>query len=428
MDTHPSSSVLRDSPAPDGLRCAPDPSRALSWRAVSGIEDWLIGRIRRRLGEAPVRLVLWNGTEIPLSTGPVVATVVIHNAGALWDIAVDPDRRFGDAYSSGRVDVEGDLLALLDSASAGGSSGPSRARLVFRWLAGNTFSRSRANVHHHYDIGNDFYRLWLDDQLVYTCAYFPTPDATLEDAQVAKMRHVCRKLALTSGETVVEAGCGWGALALYMARHYGVRVKAFNISHEQIEYARRRAAEEGLSAHVDFIEDDYRNIRGPYDVFVSIGMLEHVGREFHETFGRIIDRALDPRRGRGLLHFIGRNQPALLNAWIRARIFPGGYPPTLHEVCESILEPAGLSILDVENLRLHYAKTLDHWRRRFERASDRIRAMFGEPFVRAWRLYLTGSEAAFHTGWMQLFQITFARGTLNDLPWVRPDGGPAVMR
>ena len=136
---------------------------------------------------------------------------------------------------------------------------------------------SRANIHHHYDIGDDFYRLWLDEQMLYTCAYFATPAATLEEAQRAKMDYVCRKVWLRPGETVVEAGCGWGALALHMARHYGVRVRAYNISREQIQYARRRARAEGLDDRVEFVDDDYRNIRGQFDVFVSVGMLEHVG-------------------------------------------------------------------------------------------------------------------------------------------------------
>ena len=240
--------------------------------------------------------------------------------------------------------------------------------------------------------------------MVYTCALFPDAGRSLEDAQIAKMDLVCRKLRLQPGERVVEAGCGWGSLALFMAKRYGVTVRAFNISAEQIAYARERAAREGPRGRVEFVEDDYRNVRGRYDVFVSVGMLEHVGLADYPTLGGVIDRALD-RRGRGLLHFIGRNQPAPLNPWIRKRIFPGAYPPTLREVFEHVLEPHEFSVLDVENLRLHYAKTLEHWRRRFNDASEQVAAMFDETFVRAWRLYLAGSQAAFTTGSMQLFQV-----------------------
>jgi cyclopropane-fatty-acyl-phospholipid synthase len=206
-----------------------------------------------------------------------------------------------------------------------------------------------------------------------------------------------------------------------MAKHRGVSVRAFNVSSEQIDYARRRAQEEGLADRVEFIEDDYRNARGEYDVFVSVGMIEHVGLADYPTLGRVIGRSLTPT-GRGLLHFIGRDQPAPLSPWIRKRIFPGAYPPTLREVFEHVLEPQALSVVDVENLRLHYAKTLEHWLQRFNDASDRVEEMFDEIFVRTWRLYLAGSQASFTTGSMQLFQVLFARGGSNAIPWTRVDG------
>jgi cyclopropane-fatty-acyl-phospholipid synthase len=220
---------------------------------------------------------------------------------------------------------------------------------------------------------------------------------------------------------VIEAGCGWGSLALFMARRYGVSVRAFNISSEQIAYARNRAKAEGLADRVEFVEDDYRHVRGDYDVFVSVGMLEHVGTPDYPTLGRVIDHSLTDR-GRGLLHFIGRNHPAPLNAWIRKRIFPGAYAPTLREVFEGVLEPRDFSVLDVENLRLHYATTLEHWRRRFNDAARHVETMFDDRFVRAWGLYLAGSQASFTTGWLQLFQVLFARGTNNVLPWTRVSG------
>jgi cyclopropane-fatty-acyl-phospholipid synthase len=203
-----------------------------------------------------------------------------------------------------------------------------------------------------------------------------------------------------------------------MAKEYGVYVRAVNLSTEQIAYARERAAEEGLADRVQFIEDDYRNVDGKYDAFVSVGMLEHVGLAEFETLGRVINRSLTAR-GRGLLHFIGRNRPMPLNAWIRKRIFPGAYTPTLGEVFERVLEPQDFSVLDVENLRLHYAKTLEHWARRFNAQADEVARRFDEHFVRAWRLYLAGSQAAFNTGFMQLFQVVFARGSSNAISWTR---------
>jgi cyclopropane-fatty-acyl-phospholipid synthase len=253
---------------------------------------------------------------------------------------------------------------------------------------------------------------------------------SLAQAQRAKLDLVCRKLRLQRGDTVVEAGCGWGALALHMARHYGARVKAFNVSAEQLDYARARAARQGLSNAVEFIDDDYRNVRGKYDAFVSVGMLEHVGLRRFNSLAEVLKRSLKRDRGRGLLHFIGRDLPRPTNAWIRKRIFPGCYTPTVAEVAARVLGPAGMSIVDVENLRLHYARTLSHWSERFASARQSIRDEFGDEFARAWELYLAGSRAAFATGWLQLFQIVFAPSESPPPSWTRSDAftaesGPA---
>jgi cyclopropane-fatty-acyl-phospholipid synthase len=204
-----------------------------------------------------------------------------------------------------------------------------------------------------------------------------------------------------------------------MARHYGVTVRAFNISHEQIAYARRRARAEGLDRRVEFVEDDYRNITGTCDAFASVGMLEHVGKGCYRRLGEVIHRCLRPE-GLGLIHSIARNQPAPPNAWLERRIFPGSYLPTLREIMD-VLEPWDFSVLDVENIRLHYAQTLRHWLDRFEKSVDRVRAMFDEHFVRAWRLYLAASIAGFSTGFIQLFQVVFAPGASNCVPWTRTD-------
>jgi cyclopropane-fatty-acyl-phospholipid synthase len=252
---------------------------------------------------------------------------------------------------------------------------------------------------------------------VYTSAYFPTPSATLEEAQEAKLDRVCRKLQLQPGERVVEAGCGWGALALHMARKYAVSVRAYNISHEQIVFARERAEREGLAKQVQFIEDDYRNITGRYDVFVSVGMLEHVAPENYEHLGRVIERTIGSS-GRGFLHFIAYSYPHATNPWLRKHIFPGAYVPALSEAMRA-LEPAKYSVLDVENLRLHYALTLEHWLHRFEAAVPRLPAGFDEHFVRAWRLYLAGVMVSFRIGILQLFQIVFAGPACRWFPWTR---------
>jgi cyclopropane-fatty-acyl-phospholipid synthase len=387
------------------------------------LDYWLLSRLSALLGNVPVEFALANGTVVGAGAAPAVGRVTFASRATLAGVIADPWLRFGDAYSDGNVTVEGDLVSVLESVYRAGESGARRASLLrratdaLRRPHANTLSGSRYNIHHHYDIGNEFYALWLGSTMAYTCAYYPTPEATLDEAQVAKMDHVCRKLRLRAGESVVEAGCGWGTFALHMAGRYGVRVRAFNISHQQIAYARERAAREGLAGRVEYVEDDYRNITGHYDAFVSVGMLEHVGADNYPALGQIVERCLQGR-GRGLIHSIGRNRPAPLQPWIERRIFPGAYPPSLAEMMR-IFEPWNFSVLDVENLRLHYAQTLRHWLARYEGVSERVRAMFDEKFVRMWRLYLAGSVAGFTSGTLQLFQVLFAPAESNDIPWTR---------
>jgi cyclopropane-fatty-acyl-phospholipid synthase len=390
-------------------------ARSTAWDIprITPLDRILAAGVQRVIDPAPVRLILWDGSSFYTGPEPPIGDIVLQDRGALVGLALHPDLWFGEGYMTGRLDVTGPLVPVLEalSRSAAGTL-PWHERVLAAFAHANTLKNARRNVHHHYDLGNDFYRLWLDSEMVYTCAYFPTPQATLEEAQVAKLNLVCRKLRLKADERVVEAGCGWGALALHMARHYGVRVRAFNVSREQLDYARERAMREGLSSRVEFVDDDYRNMSGEFDVFVSVGMLEHVGRQQFVALSQVLRRVLCRDGGRGLLHFIGRDAPRPVNAWIRRRIFPGGYTPTLAEVNARILAPAAMSILDVENLRLHYARTLAHWSRRFAAARDYVDSRFGEEFRRAWELYLAGSEAAFTTGWLQLFQVVFApRGT-----------------
>ena len=389
----------------------------------SPFERWLLQRVLTATGQPPLRLALKGGEAVSPAGAAPVAAVVIRDLPTLFRLMLRPEVGFGDAYSEGSLEVEGDLVALLEAVYRSWPSSrpyPWLTRSKAQWLErlkANTPRRSRDNVHHHYDLNADFYRRWLDREMLYTCAYFPTPASSLEEAQLAKMDHVCRKVQLQPGETVVEAGCGWGALALHMARKYGARVKAVNLSHEQIVFARQRAREEGLADRVEFIEDDYRNIRGKFDVFMSVGMLEHVGLHNYGELGRVIHRSIGDS-GRGLLHFIGRNWPAPLSAWIRKRIFPGAYAPVLRQALE-VLEPWDFAVCDVENLRLHYAKTLEHWLDRFERCVREISEEFDAKFVRAWRLYLAGSLVAFRVGTLQLFQVTFAGSQCQRIPWTR---------
>lgn len=408
----------------EGILGNNNPAQAKKSR-VTTMERALVRRLLQMLDKPPVTVVLWNGESITESTATDLIRIEIRDRGALYKLLTRPNLNFGDLYSTGRIEIDKDkLLAFLEMLYLIASDSK-KIGFLKKYIADiinkpriNSLLGSRNHINHHYDLGNDFYSLWLDHEYKqYTCAYFPDPEMSLEAAQKTKLEHVCRKLQLKPGETVVEAGCGWGGLARYMAKHYNVKVRSYNISHQQILYARERAKEEGLDHLVEYIEDDYRNISGNYDVFVSVGMLEHVGKQNYRELGEVMHRCLK-EGGRGLIHSIGRNKPRPTNAWIEKRIFPGGYTPSIGEMMD-IFEPRNFSVQDVENLRLHYAKTLEHWSQRFEENANAIEDMYDAQFVRAWRLYLNGSIAAFHTGTMQLFQIMFTRPRKNDLPWSR---------
>lgn len=390
---------------------------------LSKLECWLLRRLLRALGSPSVTVALPSGREIAVTSEAASARIRIRNRRTLWRLLANPEFQFGEAYASGDLEFEGAMaeflttLSRLPAESTAPRSVGSRVMHALRGLRRNTISRSKHNIHHHYDIGNNFYRLWLDGQMVYTCAYFAEPSYGLEHAQVAKMDHVCRKLRLQPGETVLEAGCGWGALALHMAREYGVKVWAFNISQEQIAYAREQAEQADLGHQVEFVEDDWRNMTRPCDAFVSIGMLEHIGPRSYRRLGDVMDKSLSPG-GRGLIHTIARNQPRPLDAWIERRIFPGAYVPTLREMMD-LFEPHNFTVLDVENIGPHYAETIRHWLDRYEQSAAVVRDMFDEPFVRMWRLYLAGSYAGFASGDLQLFQVLFARGPNHPIPPTR---------
>jgi len=383
----------------------------------------LIRWIMKYAGNPRISVRLWNGDEFAVTDAQPVACMEIRKRRAAFEILRSPSIGFGECYSKGLIEIHGDFLGFVNEITAAITRkrehsyyGPKfRSRL--HAMRFNSLSRSRHNVHHHYDLGNDFYKLWLDERMVYTCAYYDTPAATLAEAQVAKLEHVCRKLNLRPGQKVIEAGCGWGALALHMAEHHGVNVIAYNNSREQVAYAREWAAARGLNDRVTFVEDDYRTIAERCDAFVSVGMLEHVGLASYSTLGKIIKSCLKPD-GFGLVHSIGRSHPQKADPWILKHIFPGGHIPSLGEIM-AVFEPNKFSVIDVENLRLHYARTCATWLENFEAVADKVAEMYGDEFVRMWRLYLAGSSAGFQSGTIQLYQVVFAPGGNNNVPWTR---------
>jgi len=383
------------------------------------VANWICSIV----GNPRIAIRLWNGTEYYFGDGTPIGTAEFRDRRALLQLVFSLRVGFGEGYSKGKIDIHGDILEVLNEFSRAFARRDNRSyqrdklQSLLGAVRGNSLRRSKDNVHRHYDLGNEFYSRWLDERMVYTCAYYDHADATLAEAQVAKLDHVCRKLQLRPGQNVIEAGCGWGALSMHMAEHYGVEVRAYNNSHEQIAYARQRAEDRGLGDCVTFVEDDYRAISEQCDAFVSVGMLEHVGRKNFDELARVIDQSLRPD-GLGLIHSIGRSHSSPTDPWITKRIFPGGYIPTLGEMA-SMFEPHMFSILDVENLRLHYARTCKEWLQNFEAVSDEVREMYNDEFVRAWRLYLAGSSTAFQSGTLQLYQIVFAPRGKNDVPWSR---------
>lgn len=347
-------------------------------------------------------------------TGPKVH-MVIHTRHAERAITLHPSLAIPEAFMEEELDfVEGDVLSFLNLVylNTGISWVESTwgklvntARLTVRPLQQlNNARRSRKNVAHHYDLSGDLYKLFLDKDMQYSCAYFERPDMTLEEAQLAKKRHIAAKLKVRPGQTVLDIGSGWGGLGLYIAEAFEADVLGVTLSTEQHQVSTDRAHAQGLDRHVHFELRDYRDLSERFDRIVSVGMFEHVGINHYKTFFDKCSKLLKPD-GVMLLHTIGRSgPPTTTNAFIRKHIFPGGYIPALSEIMPHI-EKSGLAITDVEILRLHYADTLKHWRERFLANRDKVKAIYDERFCRMWEFYLSGSEASFRWQDLVVFQI-----------------------
>jgi cyclopropane-fatty-acyl-phospholipid synthase len=349
-------------------------------------------------------------------TGPQVA-VRFNDHGAVWRLLRDPELEFGELYMDGRLELtQGDLYDLLavGSANLWKTEGLAwlkaleklRTRLI-SWTR-NDRGRARRNVASHYDLDHRLYDLFLDADRQYSCAYYEHPGQTLEEAQLAKKRHIAAKMLVDERHRVLDIGCGWGGMGLYLAQQTGSRVVGVTLSQEQHAIASRRAAETGLTPRADFRLSDYRDVEGPFERIVSVGMFEHVGRAHFDEYFTHVSRLLTDD-GVMLLHAIGRpSGPGYTNPWVAKHIFPGGYIPAVSEVLAAI-ERQGLYVTDIEMLRLHYADTLKAWRERFNAHRDEARALYDERFCRMWDFYLAGSEAAFRIGGNMVFQIQITK-------------------
>lgn len=373
--------------------------------------------------EIPFELRFWDGEEKRFGKGPSVFALTFKRQEAVKCLFAQGPMGFAEQYVAGNIDVEGDFAKLIrigmDSRVQDMklSLGTKAAVLLRHLTSLNTVKRSPGNIAHHYDLGNDFYKQYLDESMTYSCAYFRSDEDSLELAQQQKYEHICRKLNLKEGETLVDIGCGWGGMLLYAARHYGTKGLGCTLSPHQFEYARTKVGEEGLEKNITILLEDYRNIQGQFDKFVSIGMFEHVGKGYIPTFMERAKALLKPG-GIGLLHTIGKERDTPEDPWTMKYIFPGGYLPRLGHVIRTMGE-SGMVPVDIENLRLHYSATLDEWGQRFEKNADKIRRMFDETLVRTWRMFLYGSSAAFRWGDIRLYQILFTNGINNALPMTR---------
>lgn len=351
----------------------------------------------------------------------------LRDAGVGREIAFNPHLKFGEAYMEGRLDItEGDIWDLLDLLGRNVGTGygtPLAAvigrlrRLVRRILQYNPIGKAQANVAHHYDLDGGLYDLFLDPDRQYSCAYFEHEGASLDEAQLAKKRHLAAKLKLEDGNRVLDIGSGWGGLGLYLAQMADVDVTGVTLSEEQYTLSNARVDRQNLQSRVRFKLRDYRELDPAFDRIVSVGMFEHVGVGHYGEYFKQVARLLTDD-GVAVIHSIGRiDGPGTTNPWIAKYIFPGGYIPALSEVLPAI-ERAGLFVTDVEVLRLHYAETLRHWRERFTANRDRAKEIYDERFCRMWEFYLAASESSFrHMGFM-VFQVQLTK-KVDALPLTR---------
>jgi cyclopropane-fatty-acyl-phospholipid synthase len=375
--------------------------------------------LRSFIRRGSVRVTTARGNTFTLGDGTGTPLAVrFTSRRAQWAVSLDPDLRLGEAYMNGTFVIErgsiADLLALV-MASHARSALPlwlqphTLARYVWRRLQQfNPPRRARRNVAHHYDLDASLYSLFLDADRQYSCAYFESADQSLDDAQLAKRRHLAAKLLLSPRHRVLDIGSGWGGLALYLAEICGAQVTGITLSAEQLAVSRARAEERRLNRAVEFRLEDYRDVSGTFDRIVSVGMFEHVGVDFYEAYFRKCSELLAPD-GVMLLHSIGRSEgPGTTNPFIAKYIFPGGYIPALSEVLRAV-ERSGLLVIDIEILRLHYAETLKAWRERFLAHRETVERIYDPRFCRMWEFYLAGAEMAFREQAMMVMQIQLAK-------------------
>ncbi|OCR25620.1 fatty acid methyltransferase [Pseudomonas syringae] len=377
----------------------------------------------------PLRLKLWDGHELDLGPAPSV-TIVVKDPRLVSEFTHPSLDLLGSAFVEGRLEMEGSISEVVRVCDELSQALVDDEDGEFHSSTQHDKATDAASISYHYDLSNEFYQLWLDKEMVYSCAYFKTGEESLEQAQQDKFHHLCRKLRLKPGEYLLDVGCGWGGLARFAAREYGVKVFGITLSGEQLALGRERVKAEGLQDKVDLQLLDYRDLPqdGRFDKVVSVGMFEHVGHANLELytqrlFGAVREGGLVMNHGITAKHTDGRPVGRGAGEFIGRYVFPNGELPHVSQISAHISQ-AGLEVVDVESLRLHYAKTLEHWSSRLEANLDRATAMVPEQTLRIWRLYLAGCSYAFARGWINLHQILAVKPYTDgrhELPWTRED-------
>ncbi len=408
------------------------------------LQKTLFDQTLKRLRFGSIKVTYWDDSTVTYGTNkPFAGHLILKTPESLGAIIKDADLGFGESYMDGTAEFEGDLHDLVYWALKNKELFPGIGgmRQVEKFLRGFTKSTTpkehKSDIHHHYDLGNDFFRLFLDPTMTYSCAYYRKADNDLETAQNDKVEHTLRKLRLKPGEKLLDIGCGWGQMILHAAKKYGVTAQGITMAEEQVVEATDRIAKDKLAGSVAVKLEDYREHakthQGFYDKIVSVGMFEHVGRPNLGLFLEATSSMLKPG-GQMLLHFITKQTEEVGGAFTLKYIFPGGYIPSVRETV-SLFPASNFHLLDVENLRYHYSLTLDAWSENYEKNLPEIRQLLeakhlserwdgpteAERFIRMWRLYLRGASAGFHAGSIELHQFLVSKGIVDDLPLTRED-------